>query len=143
MTSNFATLLRRKKTTPSQPGTLIYKWSYINSKNELVEEEKDLDAMIQSYADSVNYKEIIEQYGMDNEFLGQSNNAIYADVTDLDEMDYADVNKYISGLVKDLNNALALKEQKAPRETVEQSNAPAEKGAKVDSEDAKQGGKEK
>ena len=142
MTSKFATFLQRKKTVPSAPGTKIYKWTYINSQGELVEEERDVDAMIQSFAQSVNYKEAIERYGLDSEFFGGSGNAIYADVTEYDQMDYADVNGYISNLIKELNNALAVKNEKEARVLNEESAEVTEESAKVNKETSETGGKE-
>jgi hypothetical protein len=142
MMSKFATLLERKKTIPSASGTLIYKWSYLNSKGELVEEQRDIDAMIQSFADSVNYKEIIENYGMDNEFFGRSNNAIYADVSKYSEMDYSDVNDYIGDLIKELNIALAYKDKEASGASIEQSEAPPKEGAQTNPEVKQEGGEQ-
>ncbi len=140
MANKFATLLERRKTIPSAAGTLIYKWSYLNSKGELVEEQRDLDAMIQSFASSVNYKEIIENYGMHNEFFGQPNNGIYADVSKYSEMDYSDVNDYIASLIKELNSALAIRDKEASGEAIEQSKAPAKEGAEADHKIEQEGG---
>ena len=143
MSSKFATFLQRRETIPSPAGTKIYKWSYINSKGELVEEERDIDAMIQSFAQSVDYKEAIKQYGLDSELFRQSGNGIYADVTSFDQMDYADVNGYISNLIKELNNALAVKNEKEARVLNEEGAKVTEEGAKVNKETSETtGGKE-
>jgi crotonobetainyl-CoA:carnitine CoA-transferase CaiB-like acyl-CoA transferase len=101
---------------PSECGKPIYTWEYVTPDGEIVEESRDVYQMIQSCKPLTNYKELIEQYGLDSDMVQQNNRGIYADVTGFGNT-IDTFNDRVAALIQELQS------------TIEQAKSGAQAGA--------------
>ncbi len=89
----------------SPAGNKILKWQYLNKQGELVNEERNIYAMIQSCKPLTNYKELIENYGLDSEELARGARGMYADVSQFGDSSDS-YGERVSALIQELQEAL-------------------------------------
>lgn len=110
----FRTAYDEPELMPSECGNPIYTWEYVTPEGEIVEESRDVYQMIQSCKPLTNYKELIEQYGMDSDSIRQDTRGIYADVTSFGNT-IDSFGDRVSALIKELQDTI---EQAQPRAQV-------------------------
>ena len=101
----FRTAYDEPELMPSECGEPIYTWEYVTPDGEIVEESRDVYQMIQSCKPLTNYKELIENYGMDSDAIRQDTRGIYADVTSFGNS-VDTFNARVDALIKELQDTI-------------------------------------
>lgn len=110
---------------PVCPGSKIYEWEFENEAGEMVKAKKNVFEEIQSYESMTNYKELIENYGLDNLPSGAPT-GIYADVTNFGS-DPDAAKQHIDSLVEEIRKALAAQQNEAAKKVEPSSSGDSEK----------------
>lgn len=110
---------------PVCPGSKIYEWEFENEAGEMVKSKKNIFEEIQSYESQTNYKELIENYGLDNLPSGAPT-GIYADVSNFGN-DPDTAKQYIDSLVEEIRKTLATQQTEAAKEVEPASPGDTEK----------------
>nr|QJB19479.1 MAG: hypothetical protein [Microvirus sp.] len=110
---------------PVCPGSKIYEWEFENEAGEMVKTKKNVFEEIQSYENLTNYKELIENYGLDNLPSGAPT-GIYADVSNFG-YDPDTAKQHIDSLVEEIRKALASQQTEAAKKVEPASSGDTEK----------------
>ena len=113
------------KDIPVCPGSKIYEWEFENEAGEMAKGKKNVFEEIQSYENQTNYKELIENYGLDNIPTGAPA-GIYADVSNFGN-DPDTAKQYIDSLVEEIRKTLATQQTEATKKVEPASSGDTEK----------------
>lgn len=134
----FRTLLDRPETIVSAPGDKIYKWSFLDEKGKLQEDEKNIYEGIQSFKRQVDFKERIKR-GEEIDDGG----GLYMDTSQLGD-GYIGLHQYLDFLVNSVEEAFQQRkaENTNGEDTVKNTETPPESVGAPTQEDGTAGGSE-